>query len=170
MRRGYAVRPGELAADVAGQVHTAVWQEASAGLMPAGHPAGPSTESAVRKWRLRLEVDEPDSVLVVATAGGDDELIGFASGGPSRDADAPAEWELYAINVLAAHHGSGVADDLMASVVGDRAASLWVLEGNARAQAFYRRHGFTPDGAGRMHEGTGAPEIRMVRGAAADGH
>ena len=164
------MRPGELAADADGQVHTAVWQEACAGLMPAGYSAGLSAESAVRKWRLRLEVDEPDSVLVVATAGEDDELIGFASGGPSRDEDAPAEWELYVINVLATHHGSGVADDLMAAVVRDRAASLWVLEGNGRAQAFYRRHGFAPDGASKVHEGTGTPEIRMLRGAAADAH
>jgi RimJ/RimL family protein N-acetyltransferase len=28
---------------------------------------------------------------------------------------------------------------------------LWVVEGNHRAQRFYRRHGFTPDGADDDH-------------------
>lgn len=169
MNGGYAVRPAAAAdADSLGRVHIAVWQEAYAGLMPADYLQGLSVENAQERWRLRLEVDEPDSVLVVATA--DEELIGFASGGPTRDEDAPTVWELYAINVLAAHHGTGLADELVAAVVGDRPASLWVLVDNARAQAFYRRHGFAPDGAAKVHEGTGAPEIRMVRGAAARAH
>lgn len=163
----YAVRPGAVGdADELGRVHIAIWREAYAGLMPADYLAALSVENAQAKWRLRLEVDEPDSVLVVATAGEDGEIVGFATGGPSRDADAPTAWELYAINVLADHHGSGVADDLVGVVIGDRPASLWVLVGNDRAQAFYRRHGFAPDGATQVHEGTGTPEIRMVRGPA----
>ena len=151
-------------------MHVAVWREAYGGLLPSDYLAALSVEDAQVKWRLRLEVDQPDAVVVVATAGEAEEAVGFASGGPSRDADAPTAWELYAINVLAAHHGSGVADDLLRAVVGQRAASLWVLVGNGRAQAFYRRHGFAPDGATQVHEGTGTPEIRMVRGAAAGAH
>ena len=113
-------------------------------------------------------MDEPDGIVVVAT-GPDGEIVGIASAGPTRDEDAPTEWELYAINVLAAHHGAGVADQLIAAVIAQRPATLWVLSGNARAQAFYRRHGFGVEGATKVHEDTGAPEIRMVRRLAAPG-
>jgi ribosomal protein S18 acetylase RimI-like enzyme len=34
---------------------------------------------------------------------------------------------------------------------------------NARAQAFYRRHGFVADGVERPDSDTGLLEIRMVR-------
>jgi len=106
-------------------------------------------------------MDEPDGVVVVATQL-DDEIVAMASAGPSRDQDAPTGWELYAVNVLATHHGSGVADELLASVIAQRPATLWVVTDNARAQAFYRRHGFTVEGANRTRA-TGVPEIRMVR-------
>ena len=107
-------------------------------------------------------MDEPDGVVVVAT-GPDDEIVGIASAGPTRDDDARTPWELYAINVHAAHHGTGVADQLITAVVAQRPATVWVLRDNARARAFYRRHGFGVDGATKIHDGTGAPEIRMVR-------
>jgi GNAT superfamily N-acetyltransferase len=115
------------------------------------------------RWRLRFEMDEPDGIVVVAT-GADGEIVGLASAGPTRDEDAPTEWELYAINVLAAHHGTGVADQLIAAVIAQRPATLWVVRENARAHAFYRRHGFTTGGATKVHEATGASEVRMVRG------
>jgi ribosomal protein S18 acetylase RimI-like enzyme len=111
--------------------------------------------------RLRFEMDEPDGIVVVAT-GQDGEIVGFASAGPSRDEDAPTGWELYAINVLAAHHGTGIADQLINAVIAQRAATLWVVADNARAQGFYRRHGFGVEGAAKVHEGTGAPEVRMI--------
>ena len=31
--------------------------------------------------------------------------------------------------------------------MGDRDAYLWILHGNGRAERFYRRNGFRPDGA-----------------------
>jgi ribosomal protein S18 acetylase RimI-like enzyme len=41
-------------------------------------------------------------------------------------------------------------------------ATLWVLEGNARAQAFYEGRGFTPDG-GRKDGGDWPDQIRFRR-------
>ena len=116
------------------------------------------------RWRLRFEMDEPDGIVVVAT-GSDGEIVGFASAGPTRDEDPPTQWELYAINVLAEHHGTGVADRLITAVVAERPATLWVVMENTRAQAFYHRYGFGIEGATKAHEGTGASEIRMVRNA-----
>jgi len=106
-------------------------------------------------------MDEADGIVVVST-GLDGEIVGLASAGPTRDEDAPTEWELYAINVLAAHQGTGVSDRLIDAAIGERPTTLWVAKGNARARAFYRRHGFGIEGATKVHESTGAPEIRMI--------
>ncbi|MDX3003067.1 hypothetical protein PWY87_15370 [Kribbella solani] len=47
--------------------------------------------------------------------------------------------------------------------VGERAAYLWVFEGNERALGFYRRHGFVPDGATHHDDYFDLGEIRLVR-------
>ena len=52
---------------------------------------------------------------------------------------------------------------LLDRTLGDRAAYLWVIEGNERAQAFYRKRGFVDDGGRTIDEPSGATEIRMVR-------
>ena len=159
----YAVRPLRVYdTDELGRVHVQVWREAYAEHMPADFLEGLDPVKSAERWRLRFEMDEPDGVVVVAT-GLEGEIDGFASAGPSRDGDPPTGWELYAINVLAAHRGTGVADQLINAAVADRPVTLWVLRDNARAQAFYRRKGFRVEGATKVHEGTGAPEIRMIR-------
>jgi len=112
-------------------------------------------------WSLRFEMDEPDGIVVVSTEL-DGEITGLASAGPTRDIDSPTPWELYSINVLAAHQGTGVADQLIAAVIGQRPTTVWVVEENARAHAFYGRHGFSVEGGARFQESTGAPEIRMI--------
>jgi len=167
MTRGwYAVRtPRVEDADEVGRVHIQVWREAYADTMPDEFLEGLDPMKAAERWRLRFEMDDPDGVVVVAT-GRDDEIVGLASAGPTRDEDAPTEWELYSINVLAAHHGSGAADQLITAAVADRPATLWVVRDNRRADAFYRRHGFSVEGATKIHEGSGATEIRMIRNKA----
>jgi GNAT superfamily N-acetyltransferase len=66
------------------------------------------------------------------------------------------------IYLLSAAQGSGVAQVLLDEVLGDDPASLWVLEENSRARAFYVKNGFSPDGA-KMPSDLGGTEIRMVR-------
>jgi predicted GNAT family N-acyltransferase len=49
--------------------------------------------------------------------------------------------------------------------------ALWTADPNPRAQAFYRKHGFVPDGTAQVEDGV--REIRMVRGSSTvevDGH
>jgi len=114
------------------------------------------------RWLIRLEVDEPGS-RVAAAVDKSGRMVGLATAGVARDPDALTAWELYSINVVEHHQGSGLADDLMSVTAGDRDLTLWVVRENTRAQAFYRRYGFGVEGATKAHEGTGAPEIRMVR-------
>lgn len=67
------------------------------------------------------------------------------------------------INLLSVMHGTGLGQALLDEALGEEDATLWVAEGNARAQSFYARNGFVPEGARKAHSGSDAPEIRMVR-------
>jgi ribosomal protein S18 acetylase RimI-like enzyme len=149
--------------DEMGRVHVQVWREAYAGLLPAEYLAGLDPTFGPRRWRERFGSSTEVSWWLARDEQG---IVGLSTSGPARDDDAPVPFELYAINVLARAHGTGLADDLMGHVVGDRAAYLWVLEGNERAMAFYRRHGFADDGGRKPEPETGVAEIRMARGAA----
>lgn len=156
-------RPALEDLDEMGRVHVQVWREAYAGLMPADYLAGLDPTLGPARWRERLTSAEGGWWLARDDVG----IVGMATSGPPRDDDAPAPQELYAINVLARAHGTGLADDLMTHAIGDRPAYLWVLEGNDRAVRFYRRHGFTDEGGRKPDPDTGVTELRMARGAAA---
>lgn len=149
-------------ADELGRVHVAIWRQAYAGLMPATYLDGLDPVAFATSWRERVADPLPGVLRLVAR--GEDGIAGFTTSGPPRIDDPPVDHELYAINLLAGFRGTGLADSLLARTIGDRAAYLWLVEGNQRAQAFYRRRGFFDDGARSVHEPSGATEIRMVRG------
>ncbi len=139
------------------------WREAYGGL--AADPALLQARLAdvgrwVRAWRTQLESGPP---RIVAEADG--ELIGFAVAGPSRDPEPPVPVELYAVYVRRLWYGTGVGQALLDAVLGDRPGSLWVLEDNLRARAFYAHNGFVADGSREWYADLGGWEIRMVRGA-----
>ncbi len=71
--------------------------------------------------------------------------------------------ELYAIYVRASWHGTGVGQALLDATIGDLACSVWVLENNPRAHAFYARNGFVADGLTEYDERLDAAEVRLVR-------
>jgi GNAT superfamily N-acetyltransferase len=98
--------------------------------------------------------------LVVGDVG---EVVGVAHAGIGRDEDAPTPLELAMIYLRTVAQGSGVADALLEMAIGDAPAYLWVLSGNTRAQAFYRRHGFTFDGTTKPLDGLDTYEERWVR-------
>ncbi|GAA1336653.1 GNAT family N-acetyltransferase [Arthrobacter roseus] len=92
-------------------------------------------------------------------------VMGVAACGPGRDENPPPGIELEMIYVLAEAYGSGLGTQLADAVLGNRTAYLWVVEGNGRAEAFYRKIGFLPDGSRKYDDGLDAHEIRMVRDA-----
>ncbi len=153
-------RPTVADADEIGRVHVEVWRQAYDGLMPEAYLASRDPVAFADFWRDRLAAADRGTAWVARDDAG---IVGFASTGPGRDADRPVDLELIAINVLARAHGTGLADDLLAAAVGDRAAYLWVVDGNERAMAFYRRHGFADDGTRKPEPDTGVTEVRMVR-------
>jgi ribosomal protein S18 acetylase RimI-like enzyme len=74
-----------------------------------------------------------------------EEFVGFAAYGPT---DQRAEFKLHKFYLLREWHGSGLAGLLLEQCehrlrqVGARRLVLNVNKGNARAIAFYRKHGF----------------------------
>ena len=150
-------------ADELGRIHVEIWRQAYAGLMAEDYLDGLDPAAFAEKWRSRLGDPLPGTVRLAVR---DDEgIVGFSTAGPPRITEAPAGLELYAINLLPRAHGTGLADELLDATIGDRAAYLWVIEGNERATAFYRRRGFVDDGGRDIDKESGALEIRMVRRA-----
>jgi ribosomal protein S18 acetylase RimI-like enzyme len=74
-----------------------------------------------------------------------DQFVGFAAYGPT---DQRAEFKLHKFYLLREWHGSGLAGFLLEQCedrlrqAGARRLVLNVNKGNARAIAFYRKHGF----------------------------
>jgi ribosomal protein S18 acetylase RimI-like enzyme len=115
----------------------------------------------VARRRNHLDVQDPRILALDAN----NEVVGFADAGPGRDEDGPVPLELYSIYLLARAQGIGLGAALVGAVIGESPAYLWVLEENLRAQAFYRRYGFQPDGRRGLlpPEWEALPEMRMAR-------
>jgi GNAT superfamily N-acetyltransferase len=156
-------RPSLEDLDEMGRVHVQVWREAYAGLLPADYLAALDPTFGPARWRERFGTSAEVSWWIARDEEG---IAGMVTAGPPRDDDAPVPLELYAINVLQRAHGTGLADELLARAIGDRPAYLWVLDGNDRAVAFYRRHRFTDEGGRKPDTDTGVMELRMSRGHA----
>ena len=164
------IRRAEVAdAEAGARCHLACWQEAYADLVDPERLSEKTSDidrrterwaSAIGGGVLRWIALNPDPAAPVQ-----DRVIGFSSPGPARDEDAPTPLELYAIYLRAKWWGSGLGDRLLDVAIGKEPASLWLLEGNGRAKAFYRRHGFVEDGSRVDEPFFGVPEIRMVRPA-----
>jgi ribosomal protein S18 acetylase RimI-like enzyme len=136
-------------ADAIERVQVETWRAAYAGLMPDGAVASFDVEARQRWWREGLAHEpRPGSETLVAELDG--AVVGFVSVGACRDEDGPGE--LYAIYLDSTRWGSGVGralieraeESLRAS--GFAEARLWVLEGNERAERFYRAAGWERDG------------------------
>ena len=155
--------PGD-APDVA-RVQVTGWHEAYTGRMPQSILDRLDVERSTGWWR-RVIMGETDGEVSgeVWVAEREGVVIGFASAGASRDHD-PHERELYAIYVLAEHYGSGAGQALLDAAIGRSAASLWILQDNPRARAFYERNGFRSDGSVKDDDRWGDPvrEERLVR-------
>ncbi|MFT4051652.1 MAG: GNAT family N-acetyltransferase [Microbacterium sp.] len=146
-------------------LHVATWKEAYSHLLPDDFFSADYVEGRRRMWDHVLTHPRDNTTVRVAESGG--VIIGFAWAGPGEGRGGerpPRDRLLYAIYVLAAHHGTGVGQSLLDETLGDRPAMLWVAKENPRAIAFYLRNGFRFDGVEQTDPN--APLItdaRMVR-------
>ncbi len=129
------------------RIHVGTWRTAYAGIVPDEYLASLSEEKRLKSWQQQLT----DGKTVILVAEKDGEVIGWASGGMSRDEDSPGDSELYAIYILSQHWGGGIGRKLMEkmedSLPAAKSTTLWVLQDNHRAIQFYERMGYHPDDA-----------------------
>ena len=127
-------------------IHVASWQATYAGLVPDDYLQGLEIAEFTARWQTRLTAEAPP-LIRVAESGGDP--LGFASGGPIRQAVASFGSEMYALYLLPAaqRQGTGralfhlIANQLAAA--GDQGLLLWSLRDNP-STGFYERLGGTP--------------------------
>nr|WP_232532893.1 GNAT family N-acetyltransferase [Nesterenkonia alkaliphila] len=125
-----------------------------------------TVEERVRQWSEQLSVyARGDSGWQIRIAEHGEQVLGFGIFGRPRDEDAPVPAELHRLYVLSEAYGTGLATRLLAELNPEQAASyLWVMENNPRAIAFYRKHGYAPDGTVKILENIGGhPILRMLR-------
>lgn len=155
-------------ASAVAEVHVATWRTAYRGLLPDDFLDGLDPFRGESVWHR--VIGRPGHPVYVATDGR--QIVGFCSLVRSRDADAAdAVGEIPAIYVLPAAWRRGWGSRLLTATLEHAAAmtfrevTLWVLDTNAPARAFYEKHRFELDG-GRKQEifsGFTAHELRYRR-------
>ncbi|GAB3585932.1 GNAT family N-acetyltransferase [Calidifontibacter terrae] len=156
-------RPRPEDAPSLGRAHVRIWQEAYAGLMDADYLADLDPKQREARWDTIIATMPAGRRTLIAIERESGEAVGFITVDVARDEDPATPLELWAINLLAAHHGTGLAQALVDQALGDDDAYLWVVEGNERAQSFYRRNGFALDGGTKRDEELEVDELRMTR-------
>jgi len=156
MPDSFVIRPAQLAdSEGIARVHTSSWQSAYRGLLPDEWLDVLRWEDRKLRWDAILSGASKGKSYVAAND--QNEIVGFASIGPSRDEDTSPEetFELYAIYVSPDYWQAGIGSALffsMAEEIPTNIAwfSLWVLKDNIRGRSFYERRGFELDGATKM--------------------
>lgn len=153
------VRAAQLGdAEAIAEIHVRAWQQTYRHLVDVGRLDALDPADRVERWR--------ETVL-----GSDESVwVGLLDGAPAGWATAserehPRQRELNGMYTLASAHGSGVGQALLQASLGDAPAFLWVAADNPRAQAFYRKNGFSPDGETGTHDllGSSVAIERWVR-------
>ena len=144
------------AGDVA-RVHVRSWQAAYRGLLPADFLAGLQPTD----WAAGYTFDAQDPVTTVAVDSRSG-IVGFAT-----VSITPPLARLMALYVDPDLRGHGIGSQLLKQAMdsfrtaGCTVAELWVMDGNERAQHFYRSHGWHPV-AGHKRENVRGIEVDEV--------
>ncbi len=154
-------------AEAIARVHVASWQAAYRGLLPQAFLDSMSAQRGQQNWTHILTWGAQD-VRVAELAG---DIGGFiATGAPADDPSNSKVGELWANYLLPDWRGTGTGSALHQAGIDALAsrfdeAILWVLAGNARARAFYERHGWHADGARKTATigGAAVDEVRYRR-------
>lgn len=128
-------------AAVIARVHINTWRTTYAGVVPEAYAANMNYERSHAEWARRLSscTHGLHAFVVEAQPG---QVVGFASGGPLREALPGFAGELYAVYVLKRFQGLGYGKRLVAEVARDLvncgylSMVIWVLKDNP-ACGFY---------------------------------
>lgn len=159
-------------------VHYAAREAIYRGKVAQWPPVGLSREARVERWADWL-ADTSIHCIVAERSG---EIIGFSTVRPTPDEDEAPDRvaEMPTLYVRPDSWRSGLGRLLCSAALtrvaqlGFEELTLWVLEMNTRARAFYEAVGFAPDGAIKIDTGTPeglvAHRYRIAINASGDGH
>lgn len=141
------IRPAEPAdAHAIAHVQTASWRTTYSGLISAEFLANMDVARRAAVWHSGLtDRYNRNCFFVAEDASG--EVVGFAIGGPERDADPVYKGELMAIYLLDSHQQQGIGRRLVQAVAARLAEqhyhtmNVWVLAGNTKGVQFYKALG-----------------------------
>jgi GNAT superfamily N-acetyltransferase len=150
------------------RVHVRSWQSAYRGLLPDEYLDTLRPEDRAQRYDFATRDPQKPQTIVAVEAG---LICGFATTAPSRDSDLAGYAELYALYVDPDYWGHGLGRALISAArerlvaLGFEHALLWLLMGNVRADRFYRKDQWTPDGLQRKDTvwGVTVNEIRYRR-------
>ena len=127
------------------QVHVEVWRDTYPLLLPADYLANNlDVVGRLRFWRQALSGSDGANIFVAEAD--DDAIVGFASGGMTRESEFDMDAELYAIYVVVDFQDQGIGRELVRFLAcslrrdGRSAMAVEVLEGNP-ARFFYEAMG-----------------------------
>ena len=151
-------------AEMVGGIHVQSWNVAYRGIMPDDVIARTDLAYRTAFWAERIADPEWPVYLVEESGRG----LAFCQMIPTRDADDDATrvGHITSIHVLPQLRGFGFGRALMDHVLDEFArrgfaeVTLWVLQENKSARAFYERYGFRQDGGTRVYPKTQVPEVR----------
>ena len=149
-------------ADAVARVHVRTWQTAYRGLMPDAYLDSLRADERARRYTFGLRDPASPQTLVAIDSG---ELVGFAT--VRTLPEEPGVGELCALHVDPTHWNRRIglalteAARARLSEHGSRRARLWLLEGNTRAERFYRLDRWQPDGTRRSEVVWGASVVEL---------
>jgi ribosomal protein S18 acetylase RimI-like enzyme len=139
------------------------WTQTYAEVLAPSLIARLSHADATAMWRRALDEARPGEVLVAVDAPTGPVL------GVTRFVTSGRHGQVHSLYVSPAAQCRGVGRALLGAATasmadrGARTATLWVFAANAPSRAFYARLGWQPDGATRVQDQFGEPEVRLAR-------
>ena len=139
------------------RVHVRAWQVAYRGLLPDAYLDGLKPEDRAARYTFGDTAPGRPATLVAVDG---ETVCGFVTTGAARSAERAGE--LLALNVDPDQWRRGIGRTLIIAARerllqrGYETAVLMLLEGNARADQFYRADGWAPDGHKQTDEVWGA--------------
>lgn len=144
------------------RVFLACWRTTYAATLPAHLVASMTDDRAHALWRGALGSARPGELLVAIDDGVTVGVARYAVTGAGEGA-------VHSLYVHPEAQGRGAGGRLLAEAVrrlgqrGVRVARLWVFRDNAPSRRFYASQGWAADGATRVQDEFGEPELRLTR-------
>lgn len=151
------------------RVHVDTWLETYRGIMPDELLDAPDLIDRRRQMWTQILAEAAPSKFTCAVADSNGEIVGIAMSGPPETDGSVEDRHLYVLYAYRSMRGTGAGQGLFDAVIDPSlTTALWVADPNPRAQAFYSKNRFVPDGTVKTDEYDGVREVRMVRQARGD--